>query len=129
MERLSKSIFTGRSSFKEAQDKFVAYEMAKRKQGGLENVDWNSDLDSSLLSAADPQFPHPDVIEKLRRPEAKRVPWMDVDSFFKILRSGFKKMKEEELIFSMGRTSLLSASEALNQKQGDILEGMNSASF
>ena len=74
----------------------------------------------SLLYAVDPRLEHPSQIKRKPRPDTTRVPWMDIDTFVDILRSGFEEMKreEDELLMGMGNTSLLSGVEEL-EKVGD----------
>lgn len=58
-------------------------------------VPWNSKLIQALLGAVPSDLPHPMVIQKGPRPSQSGEPWMDMDTFFEILRSGLEAVEEE----------------------------------
>ncbi|KAF1939491.1 hypothetical protein EJ02DRAFT_436342 [Clathrospora elynae] len=100
------------------------------KKSGIAAVDRSSGLLTSLGTTVDPTLAQPDIIIEESRPKATRTPWIDVDTFFAIPRSGIDKLKEgESLSRGMAFTSLLSHSERLWKDQIDITDDMKGFSL
>ncbi|KAF1848871.1 uncharacterized protein K460DRAFT_278256, partial [Cucurbitaria berberidis CBS 394.84] len=98
------------NNLEDLRERERAHQFARRKGGDnpLTAVDWSSEMVDSLLNAVDHTLPDPKTSIKQRRPDTTRTPWMDVDTFFGILRSGFEELKKEEesMVLGMGEVSL-----------------------
>ncbi|KAI4907183.1 hypothetical protein J4E90_009685 [Alternaria incomplexa] len=108
VSKLGQNIFVKRNKIKDIREARMMEELAKRQHNGLAAVDWDSEPVRSLVQAVDPSLPAPKAIQNRPRSDLTRVPWMDVDDFFRLLRSGFEKLREDEenLASALGGTTL-----------------------
>ena len=108
MSKLGQNIFVKRNKIKDIREARMMEELAKRQHNGLAAVDWDSEPVRSLVQAVDPSLPAPKAIQNRPRSDLTRVPWMDVDDFFRLLKSGFEKLRkeEEDMVSALGGTTL-----------------------
>ena len=108
VSKLGTDIFAMRSQLKDIREARMMQELAKRQHNGLAAVDWDSEPVRSLVQAVDPSLPAPKAIQNRSRPDMTRVPWIDSDALFRLLRSGFEKLRkeEEDMVSALGGTTL-----------------------